>query len=1063
MIKDFKTYFEEIKKLEVQEATEHTLRPALDNLLKALAGEKIKVIHEPARDKTGKGAPDFKFKTRDECILGYLENKKIGENLDQFLKSDQILKYNRLSGNLILTNYLEWIWLKDGEIVKRETLGYPSDVGNAKARLDSEKARWVEALIAAFLSTPPKGIGTAKELALSLALRCHELREFLTEELIRQEREHQEGKLFGLFGVFRKDVFHELDIPGFADAFAQMLGYGLFLARLNSGNAAPISLNNAKQFIPTNFELIRELVDFLDELDREEYREIKWLLEEILSIMNNLDLAALQEDLAFSKRQGRLFRHTEEERLLFAKDPYVYFYEGFLKAYDRHMRKSRGVYYTPPPVVNFIVRALDDILKSTFGIKDGFADRRRVTVLDFATGTGTFLLEVLQQILEIVPEGMRDQLISEHVLKNLYGFEYLIAPYTIAHLKLSQYLHDKGFRMKPRERLQIYLTNTLEPIEPQKNWLLPALSKEVELAQDVKNKPILVITGNPPYSGHSLNPSYRETLLPLNNGKFQKKRVSTFIGGLIESYKRVDGQPLGEKNPKWLQDDYVKFIRFAQWKMDQVDEGVVGIITNHSFLDNPTFRGMRQSLMQTFNQIYVLDLHGNAKKKEKAPDGGEDKNVFDIEQGVCISLMVRKPGLEQKIFHADLWGKRQAKYRACMEMELDQTPWEEIKPQSSSYLFIPQDESQRTAYDKGLKITDIFPINGVGMTTAHDEFVIDYKKQTLLKRFISFRDSVRGKELYKLFSVKEKTGWDILKAWDNFQKYNDDNIENKILPVTYRPFDMRYILYDDSVVWRTVKQIMCNMFNRKDNIAIMTTRLTKDEWSILATDHMIAHKAVSRYDISYLFPLYLYNTPRNQESNKNPNNHLFAGEPQAPYQERRENFAPNFRAFIDQQYGHHYEPEEILGYIYAVLHSPSYRRKFAEFLKIDFPRIPFVDDREIFEKLSLSGRELVKAHLLKDIPATLKVEITKGSDQVDKRVYAAPHQRLYVNAEQYFTPVPEDVWNFHIGGYQVLDKYLKSRKGRELSLDEKENIINVIKVLRFTIDRMQEIDDIWRP
>ena len=276
------------------------------------------------------------------------------------------------------------------------------------------------------------------------------MRQFLTEELIRQEQEEQRGKLFGLYGVFKSDVFHELDLAGFADAFAQMLGYGLFLARLNSGNGAPISLNNAKQYIPTNFELIRELVDFLDELDREEYRDIKWLIEEILSIMNNLDLAALREDLAFSKRQGRLFPQTEEERLLFAKDPYVYFYEGFLKAYDKDMRKSRGVYYTPPPVVNFIVRAVNDILKSTFGIQAGLADRKRVTVLDFATGTGTFLLEVMQQILDETSEGVRDQVIREHALKNLYGFEYLIAPYTIAHLKLSQYLHDKGFPCSPR-------------------------------------------------------------------------------------------------------------------------------------------------------------------------------------------------------------------------------------------------------------------------------------------------------------------------------------------------------------------------------------------------------------------------------------------------------------------------------------------------------------------------------------------------------------------------------------------------------------------------------------
>ncbi len=1031
MIKDFKVYFDQIKQLDVEDSTEHTLRPALDSLLNALAGKKITVIHEPKRDPAGKGAPDFKFKTHDERILGYLENKKIGENLDQVLKSDQVVKYRQLSSNdnLILTNYLEWIWLKDGVILKRETLGYPSDVGYPKARLDHDKARWVAALIDAFLSTSPKGIGRAKDLASALAPRCHYLREFLTEELLRQEREQQKGKLFGLYDVFKKDVFHELDLAGFADAFAQMLGYGLFLARLNNGNGAPISLNNARQFIPTNFELIRELAEFLDELDKEEYREIKSPIEEILSIMNTLDLAALREDLAFSKRQGRLFLQTEEERLLFAKDPYVYFYEVFFKAYDKRMRKGRGVYYTPPPVVNFIVRSVNDILKSTFGIKDGFADRKRVTVLDFATGTGTFLLEVIQQILEVVPDGLRDQLICEHVLKNLYGFEYLIAPYTIAHLKLSQYLHDKGYRMKPKERLQIYLTNTLEPIEPQQNWLLPALSKEVELAQDVKNKPILVITGNPPYKGHSLNPSYREITFETKNGKIRKKRISTFIGGLIESYKRVDGRPLGEKNPKWLQDDYVKFIRFAQWKMDQVEEGIVGIITNHSFLDNPTFRGMRQSLMQTFNQIYVLDLHGSTKKKEKTPDGGKDENVFDIEPGVCISIMVRKPGLERKIFHADLWGRRNDKYRACLEMDFGEVEWCEVLPHSPFYLLIPQNEALREAYEQGWKVTDIFPVNSVGIVTADDQTLIGFNEAEL-------RQKIRSK----------------------FDEYDS----SYSMPVLYRPFDARMIYYDPGKLERAREKTMRHIL-RGNNIALITSRMTKGETfkHVQVTENLVEVICMSpkTSNNGFVFPLYLYNFP----GNKNPNNNLFDNDLPSQGKKRIENFPPAFRQFIDEKYGHHYEPEEILGYIYAVLHSPTYRQKYADFLKIDFPRIPFVNDRQTFEKLAALGRQLVQAHLLRDIPATLKVDVTKGSDTVEKPVYAAAQQRLYFNAAQYFAPVPEDIWNFHIGGYQVLDKYLKSRRGRALSLDEKENIMNVIKVLRFTIDRMKEIDEIWRP
>jgi hypothetical protein len=1012
MLEAFKAYFEQIKNLDVKDATEHTLRPALDHLLKAFAGEKIKVIHEPKRDETGKGAPDFKFKT-NECILGYLENKKITENLDQTLKSDQIAKYRQLRDNLILTNYLEWLWLKDGVIAKRETLCNLSDVGYPKARLDPDKVAKISELIAAFLSTPPKGIGRAKDLALALATRCHYLREFLTEELVRQEREHQQGKLFGLFGVFKRDVFHQLDIPDFANAFAQMLGYGLFLARLNNGNGAPISLNNAKQYIPTNFELIRELVDFLDELDREEYRLIKWLIEEILSILNTLDLAALREDLAFSKRQGRLFPPTEAERLLFAQDPYVYFYEGFLKAYDQDMRKSRGVYYTPPPVVNFIVRALNDILKSTFGIKAGLADRRRVTVLDFATGTGTFLLEVMQQILEDTSEGVREQVIREHVLKNLYGFEYLIAPYTIAHLKLSQYLLDKGFHMQPQERLQIYLTNTLEPIEPQQNWLLPALSKEVELAQNVKNKPILVITGNPPYKGHSLN-----------KGKW--------ITGLIDSYKQVDGQPLGEKNPKWLQDDYVKFIRFAQWKMDQVEEGIVGIITNHSFLDNPTFRGMRQSLMQTFNRIYVFDLHGNTKKKEKAPNGGKDENVFDIEQGVCISVFVRRPGLERKIFHADLWGKRELKYRTCMKINVNDLDWEELSPSPPFYLFIPQDNNMRTEFEQGWKITEIFQLNSVGVVTANDSALIGFSVKDLKKQ----TDGEYG-EYHASFAS----------------------------PILYRPFDERFIYYDTQKIERAREKVMGHMLG-KTNVGICCSRGQEigGGWEhVFISDQIIQHHTVSMKEVNYLFPLYLYNDTRNKKPNQNQNNHLFVQEPQAQYNERRENFAPKFRAFIDLKYGHHYEPEEILGYIYAVLHSPTYRQKYAEFLKIDFPRIPFVDDRRTFEKLSALGWQLVQAHLLKEIPAQPQVEITKGSDLVEKPTFNAPEQRLHINPQQYFAPVPPDVWNFHIGGYQVLDKYLKSRKGRELSLDEIENIINVVRVLRFTIDQMQAIDATWQP
>lgn len=1044
----FKAYFDAIKGLDIHDATEHTLRGALENLLRAIVqGEnsKVKVIHEPKKDKTGLGAPDFKLKL-NEAILGYLENKPISENLDKILKSEQIVKYKKLSGNLILTNYLEWVWLKDGVVIKRETLCDTSTVGDPKARLNEDKADKTCELIVNFLSTPPEKIARAKPLALALATRCHALRDYLFEELERQEKEHKEGKLFGLYQVFKLDVFHELKLKEFADAFSQTLGYGLFLAKLNAGPDTLVTLENAKDFIPGNFELIRELVDFLDELKKPEYHGIKWLVEEILSIMNTLDLAAIHEDLAFTKRQGRLLKDTEEERLLFAKDPYVYFYEDFLKAYDKDTRKSRGVYYTPPPVVNFIIRAINDMLKGSFGIEQGLADRKRVTVLDFATGTGTFLIEVLQQIFETVPEGIRNQVIQEHVLKNLYGFEYLIAPYTIAHLKLSQFLHDKGYVMQPDERLQIYLTNTLEPIQPQANWLLPALSREVEQAQEIKEKPILIITGNPPYSGHS-------------------KNTGDWITGLIETYKQVNGGPLGEKNPKWLQNDYVKFIRFSQWKMEQIDEGIVGIITSHSFLDNPTFRGMRQSLMQTFNQIYVLDLHGNLEKKEAVPDGGKDENIFDIKEGVAISLLVKKEGLERRVYHADLWGSRKEKYSTLLESDSQSIKWKSLKPNSPHYLFIQQNETLRTEYEQGWKVSDVFTVNSVGIVTARDDLTIQFTQSeiTCLIEDFAALPVEAAREKYNL--GKDSRDWKVNLAQEDLKQ--SKLATKNIVPITYLPFDTRYTYYTgNSRGFHCMPRgdVMRHMLE-KENVGIITTRLTKDDWSASATHQICGHKSGSRYDISYLFPLYEFDFPDEKKAKTNQLSLIpdLSSKESTSKRGRKENFKPDFREEMDKKYDKHYSPEEIMGYIYAVLHSPTYRSKYVEFLRIDFPRIPFVDDRKVFEKLSKLGWELMQVHLLKTIPKEPKVDVTKGGFVVEKPVYDPKNQRLYINKDQYFSPIPQAVWDFHIGGYQVLDKYLKSRKGRKLELDEIENIQHTVKALAFTIEQMNKIDQSWKP
>ena len=530
--------------------TEHSDRGALQALLEgaaAEAGEGFTVLHE-AKGVRGKGAPDFKV-TKAGMIVGYVEVKTVGENLDEILKSDQIARYKQLSRNIVLTDYLQFIRLQDGKVVERERLASATDLEGKPRPPREDRAVAVAKLLRAFFSTAPEGIARAEKLALALATRSHFLRDFLDEELRRQEKEHQEGKLFGLFEVFKTQVFHELTLADFADAFAQMLAYGLFLARLNSG-VETVTLANAKQFVPGSFRLIRELVQFLDELDAAEYAEIRWVIGEILSIVNGLDLAAIHEDLSFKNRKAihrKVRAQDEGEHRLFERDPFIYFYEDFLGKYDSKMKKARGVYYTPPPIVNFIVRAVDDILKDTFGIADGLADSKKVTVLDFACGTGTFLLEVFEKIFDNIggpDSGKAAAVVREHMLKNVYGFEYLIAPYTIAHLKLSQYLADKGHPLRDGERLQVFLTNTLEPVEPAPNFWVPALSAEVREAQRVKDQPILVITGNPPYSGHSKN-----------KGAWIRKAISAYREGFPELSKPAQG--------KWLQDDYVKFIRFA--------------------------------------------------------------------------------------------------------------------------------------------------------------------------------------------------------------------------------------------------------------------------------------------------------------------------------------------------------------------------------------------------------------------------------------------------------------------------------------------------------------------
>jgi predicted helicase len=1032
---EFEKYFKSLQSQKISDITEHSHRPALQDLVESLAGAKIKVLHEPKRE--GKfGSPDFKI-THTESIIGYIENKKIDENLNKILESPQIKKYQSLSDNILITNYIEWIWLREGKTQQRETLCFLNDIENKKAKLDSTKVSSVEKLIKSFFSQAPKEIADVKLLAEALAARARLLKDSLLDELKRQEIEPTKGRLYQLYETFKSYVFHELSVSEFSDAFSQNLVYGLFLAKLNA-DVKPINLNNAWDYIPSSFELIKELVDFLKELKRDEYRETKWIVEEVLTIMNNLDLRAIHESLSFSKRK----KNTENY------DPYIYLYEKFLAAYDKKLRQAKGVYYTPPQVVNFIVRAIDDILVNTFKIKEGLGDRDKVTVLDFATGTGTFLVEVLQQIFDKPPlgSGKKDLVVKEHILKNIFGFEYLIAPYTIAHLKLSQFLKDNGYNLGEKERLQIFLTNTLDPVNLQQRIpFLPALTEESKQAQKIKDKPILVITGNPPYSIHSKN-----------NGDW--------IKGKIEDYKFIDGQKLKERNPKGLQDDYVKFIRFAQDKMDKVEEGIVGIITNHTFLFNPTFPGMRRSLMKTFNQMYFVNLHGNAKMKEKTPEGDKDENVFDIEQGVAISIMIKKNGLPQKVFYSDFYGSRKSKYESSLEETLKSIEWKVLTPNSPNYLFQPINEELKEKYNNYWGLLQIFNLSSSGIKTHRDHFAYAFEKNELKKRIADFKDDkISNDRISEKYLLKETPSFSLNKSRKQIKTLK--NTDQFFQLTQYRPFDDRFLFFNEAIIDRPRKEIMLNI--QEKNIAIISGRAGQviggPEWNLSFITDKISDVNLFYRGGAVLFPLYILRNGIEAiffEQNKNE-----VREPKAHYGKeakefhREENFTKLFFEFRNENYNGT-KPEAILAYIYAILHSPTYRSKYAEFLKMDFPRIPFTNDIKVFKELSELGAELIKVHLLETkIENSVGNFLGNGNNVIDEIRLEVEKRigRLFINKTQYFDNVSKEIFEFNIGGYPVLHKYLSERKRMKLHF-ELDHLELMIKALDFTIKQMNKID-----
>ena len=964
---------------------------------------------------------------------------------------------------------------------------------------------WRECWRSAFTLRHREVISTSKQLSERLAELARAIRDRIRTALAI---ETEAGQLTQLMKAFQTALVHDLDEAGFADMYAQTIAYGLLSARIT--DPARRTADDLAAHMRTN-PFLKELMEtFLHVGGRRgkaggpgiDFDELG--VSEVVELLDQANMEAVVRD--FGDRNPQ-------------EDPVIHFYEHFLAGYNKKQKVSRGVFYTPRPVVSYIVRSVDELLRTEFGLADGLADTTTwgemakrhedlkipegtsptqafVQILDPATGTGTFLVEIIDLIHNTMAakwkshghgekksQTLWNEYVPKHLLPRLHGYELLMAPYAIAHLKIGLKLFETGYGFESDERARVYLTNALEPAEDEQLMLdfLPALAHEAKAVNEIKRKQrFTVVIGNPPYSGLSSN------IGPWIDGLLKGRLPD---GTATASYYHVDGEPLGERKV-WLQDDYVKFIRLSQWLLDGTGVGVHGYISNHGYLDNPTFRGMRWSLMQSFRRIRVLDLHGNLKKKEAAPGGGRDVNVFDIQQGVAIGLFTKAAAASRCVYHTDLWGKQEQKYCWLWEHGSADTEWVQLEPAPSFYLFEPFDDTATGVYYGWPAINEVMDVNVTGIVTARDSFVIDLDREALRGRIADLRsaslsdDAIRKKYFVGKGSTKyppgDSRGWKLPAARRKIR--GDKQWDERYEAVLYRPFDIREMYYVPWMVDWPRTEAMPHMLAGK-NISIT---FHKREELDLSYSHFLCsrvpteHGLTSSKTTNYQAPLYLY--PRvgkidgslfsrwpGGKNDRTPN--LDAQVVEQLENGLRLRFVSDGTGDIRKTFG----PEDVLGYIYAVFHSPGYRQHYEAQLKLDFPRVPLPGSVDLFRQLAEAGHDLLALHLLESPklgkpittyaghrnPEIGRVGWSDGTVWIDAgKTNARERHRATKPGTIGFKGVPEEVWDFHIGGYQVCHKWLKDRKGRTLSDEDIAHYQKIVVALSETIHIMAEIDEV---
>lgn len=1049
-------------------ATEHSYREPLQHLLMQVLNsgikkdkDKVVVINEAKRKDYG--APDFEFRRHDAAIA-FMETKDIGDS-DLLGENDkqhkgQFDRYKNAVNMIAFTDYRSFYLFENGELTISATIGR-KEQGKIVLNEDEQQLSNFLKIISTLGAAEPQPIRSAKLLAEAMAAKAKIIADVL-EKAMKKNETNEDRDLHAKLDAFKKFLVHDMHVEQFTDFYAQTIVYGLFIARIYDKTPQTFSLQEAAELIPAINPFLKKIFKHLALADLHD--GIRWIVEDLVAI----------------------FRVTDIKRVMrnYGKDPLVHFYEEFLEAYNPKIREDFGVWYTPHEIVSFIINAVDTILREKLDTPKGLADNSKITyknqhfhkvqILDPATGTGTFLSVAAEKIyksyIDKGQEGLWPEDVVQNIIPRLNGFEYLMAPYTMAHLKVATALHLDDLQEQLPDRLNIFLTNSLDKDYPEEKLdFARFITDESNAASLIKrDTPVMVVIGNPPYNEKSANNG--EWIMGLmDDYKQEPGEKKQHIRTIKKTKKKIYKNTLkGERNPKGLNNDYCKFIRLGQNFVENTQEGVLAYICGNTFLDTSLFRGMRYELLSKFDEIYIINLHGSTKRNEST-ETQKDECVFNIQVGVSINIFIKRKdgnnGQLARVFYKDMYGSQREKLEYLSNHQLNDVGFQEIHPAAPLYTFRIRNQHLREQYDAGFNIRELMNSNVTqGLTTGADSIVIHYERkdaELLAKNFstASFSDMAACLGIASTENAKRK--------YLEIQKIiNDQHLLpfDSITEMTYRPFDKRWTIYEKGIMDRPRPEIGKNILNRENLVLCLGKAgnvMGDNEWSLVYISKLPTDKNVVPRGGVYLFPLFVYD----QEGVE----HVNFSEDILKKIEERTGLSMQVTA-EDKERGKGYPPIVLLDYIYAVLHSTHYRRTFHECLQDGFPTIPYPSSADYFFQMAKMGEEIRRLHLLEgitdnDFITTYPIRLPKDNNLCEKREFVETEEgigRVWINDKQYFDHVPTVAWNMVVAGYQPLDRWLKDRKGKRLTSDEIVHYQLMVTALQKQAAVMEEINAIFK-